>query len=82
MSMKFGGPSSGKKFNRKKQIVDVSLLPPCKENLALHIMRSNTVAYLFRRTDMLVTPHDDPENHGWDGEGKVTWSEEDISGYD
>lgn len=27
------------KFEREKKVVDLSLLPPCKENLKLHILR-------------------------------------------
>ena len=64
------------KFDKKKKIVDLSLLPPYKENLRYHIMRSNDVAYIFRHADQLILDLMDPANHGWDKERKIVWSNE------
>ncbi len=64
------------KFEKKKKIVDLSLLPPCKENLQYHIMRSNYVSYIFRHADQLILDVMDPASHGWDSDRKVIWSDE------
>ena len=34
------------KFEREKKIIDLSILPPCKENPRLHILRANYVAMI------------------------------------
>ena len=39
------------KFKKKKQVVDLSLLPPCRDNLQFHVMRANYVGYIFRNAD-------------------------------
>ena len=62
------------KFKKKKQVVDLSLLPPCRDNLQFHVMRSNYVGYIFRNADRLFMDIDDPTNHGWDEQMKVVWS--------
>ncbi len=64
------------KFDKKKKIVDLSLLPPCKANLQYHIIRSNYVADIFRHADQLVLAVKDPANHGWDRDRKIVWSNE------
>ena len=64
------------KFEKKKKIVDLILLPPCKENRRYHIMRSNYVAYIFQHADQLILDVMDPGNHGWDRERKIVWSNE------
>ena len=33
------------KFEKEGKVLDLSLLPPCKANLQLHIMRANYVAF-------------------------------------
>lgn len=62
------------KFKKKKQVVDLSLLPPCRDNLHFHVMRSNYVAYIFRKADKLLVDIDDPTKHGWNEQMKVVWS--------
>ncbi len=61
------------KFEREKKIIDLSLLPPCKENLTLHIQRSNYVAMIFRKANDLMLDLDTPVYHGWDEAGSVRW---------
>ena len=41
-----------------------------------YIIRSNYVAYIFRHANQLVLDIEKAENHGWDEEGKVCWSDE------
>ena len=62
------------KFKKKKQVVDISLLPPCRDNLLLQVMRANYVGYIFRNADRLFMDVDDPTNHGWDEQMKVVWT--------
>ena len=64
------------KFDKEKKMVDLNVLPPCKNNLKYHIIRSNYVAYMFRHANQLVLDTEKAENHGWDEEGEVCWSDE------
>ena len=52
------------KFKKKKQVVDLSLPPPCRDNLQFHAMRANYVGYIFRNAVRLFMDVDDPTNHG------------------
>ena len=52
------------KFKKKKQVVDLSLLPPCLDNLQFHVMRANYVGYIFRNADRLFMDVDDPTLDG------------------
>eukprot|EP00794_Sanderia_malayensis_P010661 gene10661-biopygen8528 len=71
------------KFEREKKIIDLSLLPPCKENLRLHILRANYVAMIFWQANGLMLQLDAQVDHGWNESGSVRWSDtcypEDIS---
>ena len=64
------------KFDKGKKVVDFNVLPPCRNNLKYHIIRSNYVAHIFRDTNQLVLDIEKAENQGWDEEGKVCWSDE------
>ena len=64
------------KLDKKKKVVDLNVLPPCKNNLKYHIIPSNYVAYIFHHANQLVLDIEKAENHGWDEEGKVCWSNE------
>lgn len=72
-----------RKFEKEKKIVDLSLLPPCFENLKLHIKRANYVARMYRQAPCLMLQLENPSNHGWDERGSVIWSStcypEDVS---
>ena len=37
-----------RKFTRENKIIDLSLLPPCKNTLTRHIKRANTIAYIWK----------------------------------
>ena len=41
------------------------MLPPCQENLKLHMTRANYVATIFNRANMLLMSLDSPLQHGW-----------------
>ena len=64
------------KFDKEKKMVDLNVLPPCKKNLKYHIIQSNYVAYIFRHANQLVLDIEKAENHRWDEEGKICWSDE------
>ena len=57
-------------------MVDLNVLPLCKNNLKYYLIRSNYVAYIFRYANQLVLDIERAENHGGDEEGKVCWSDE------
>ena len=71
------------KFEKKKKIIDLSLLPPCSDNLRLHCKRANHVAMIFKQADRLILQLEEPANHGWNERGAVVWSDvcfpEDVS---
>ena len=55
--------------------MDLTLLPPCQDNLNLHIDWFCYVANLYPesiRSDMLL---DSPSMHGWDNERNAIWYE-------
>jgi hypothetical protein len=51
------------------------VMPPCQSNLHHHIMRANYVAYIFWHADQLLVELESPDEHGWDGDGNVVWSD-------
>ncbi len=53
------------KFEREKEIIDLSILPPCKENPRLHILRANYVAMFFKQANGLMLQLDAPVDGGW-----------------
>ena len=42
------------------------MLPPCQENLKLHMRRANYVATIFNSANLLQMILDSPLKHGWD----------------
>jgi hypothetical protein len=38
-------------------------------------MRANYVAYIFWHADQLLVELESPDEHGWDGDGNVVWSD-------
>ena len=65
----------GEKYKKKKKVVELSLLPPCKENLKYHLVRSNYIAKLMRSTS-LSTIVDEFAEHGWTAMGEPIWSQD------
>ena len=59
-----------------KRISDLTLLPPCKENLKLHISRANDVANMYVNAIKLHMCVDDPTYHGWKQDGTVQWKDD------
>ena len=43
-----------KKYQNDNKIVDISLLPPYCSTLRLHILRANTIAYLWKQSQKAI----------------------------
>ena len=43
-----------KKYQNDNKIVDISLLPPYCSTLRLHILRANTIAYLWKQSQNAI----------------------------
>ena len=57
---------------------DMSLLPPCKDSLKMHIMRANYQALIWYKADEAVPNVPSPQGHGWDsvdGKLEIKWTE-------
>ena len=66
-----------KLFNRKyvkeDKIIDLSLRPPCRSVLQLHIRRANFVAAIWRRSVEAMVAVPPITLHGWLHNGYVEW---------
>lgn len=62
------------KYNKNKQIVDLSILPPCRESLGLHIRRANYVSCLWKRSLCAVVNPPNPSHHGWNSDLTILWT--------
>ena len=62
------------RFEKDNKITDLSLFPPCKSNLRLHVMRANYVAWIYRNACSLIIEPEPTENAGWDEDCNVQWS--------
>ena len=54
------------KCDKGKKSLDLCMLPPCQENLKLHMRRANYVATIFNSANLLQMILDSPLKHGWD----------------
>ena len=62
-----------KTWNKKGQVIDLSLLPPCRSSLRLHIQRSNYIARIWRQANLDVMDLEPPQNHGWNEDYSLKW---------
>ena len=65
-----------KKYNKENKVIDMATLPPCNSVLRLHILRSNMVAALWKRSMIANIEMPDITQHGWDVNGNINWVEE------
>ena len=63
-------------LKKKKSVIDLSLLPPCKRSLRFHVRRTNYVSFIWRQSTESVMISDLPQNHGWDQHFDFAWAEE------
>ena len=62
-----------KTWNKKGQVIDLSLPPPCRSSLRLHIQRSNYIARIWRQANLDVMDLEPPQNHGWNEDYSLKW---------
>ena len=55
-----------KKYTKENKVIDMAALPSCSPNLRLHILRSNMVASLWKRSTTASFIMPDISQHGWD----------------
>ena len=71
------------KYYKGKKSLDLCMLPPCLENLKLHMRRANYVARISNSANMLQMSLNSLLKHGWDENLATVWSNavfpEDIS---
>ena len=65
-----------KKQLKSKQLTDLYLLPPCQRTLILHLKRANYVAKIWKSANTAMIDLPTPAEHGWDGEGDISWTDE------
>ena len=61
--------------------IDLSLLPPCRDALRIHIKRANYQALIWHQVDQAVPCIPQLDGHGWDTEHKKLeskWTEGDL----
>ena len=61
-------------LKKKKKVVSLSLLPPCKSSLTLHIRRANYVAALWRQAANEIIAEESAEQHGWNADFSLKWA--------
>ena len=58
--------------------VDMSLLPPCRESLKMHVRRANYQALIWKKADQATPSIPGPDGHGWntnvEGELEICWT--------
>ena len=61
--------------------VDMSLLPPCRSALKMHVKRANYQALIWYMADHAAPNIPSPDGHGWeviDGQLEIKWTEGDL----
>ena len=65
-----------KKHIKSKQVADLSLLPPCRQTLMLHLQRSNYVANIWKSAGSAMVDLPSPTEHGWTDDWEIFWADE------
>ena len=63
-------------LKRKKKVIDLSMLPPCKKSLLLHIKRSNYISRIWRQASVAEMDIQNAQNHGWNLDFSLQWNDE------
>ena len=62
--------------------VDVSLLPPCRESLKMHMRRANYQVPTWKKADQATPIIPGPDRRGWNtnikGELEISWTNSDL----
>ena len=67
--------TSWRTYKKKGQVIDLSLLPPCRSSLHLHIQRSNYIVRIWRQESMDMIDLQPPQRHGWNEDLSLKWPE-------
>ena len=62
-----------KKLESKEKVCDLSLLPPCSDNLQLYIFRSAYIARRWRLSKENIIDEPNRKYHGWNEDGQIHW---------
>ena len=65
-----------KKYVKESKVIDLSLLPPCRSSLILHLNRCNYVACMWKSSPVANITYPPPSQHGWTGEFEIQWHDE------
>ena len=63
-------------LKKKGQVIDLSLLPPCRISLHLHTRRSNFIARIWRQADRDMMELEVPQDHGWNDDFSLEWPQD------
>lgn len=67
-----------KVFRTKSKIEDLSLLPPCRRSLILHLKRANYTARIWKLSLESVIDFADIKEHGWNTNGTICWTTDEF----
>ena len=61
-------------YRTKNKIQDLSLLPPWRRSLMLHLKRANYIARIWKLSLQAFIDFEDIELHGWNSDGTIHWT--------
>ena len=65
-------------YRTKNKIQDLSLLPPCRRSLILHLKRANYIARIWKLSLQAVINFEDIKLHEWNSDGTIHWTTEEF----
>ena len=63
------------KLSKDKKIIDISMIPPCQQTLALHVLRANFIAREWRSADISDYESRNSVENGWNEKMQPKWLE-------
>ena len=55
-------------------VIDLSVIPPCKSVLLLHLRRSALTAYLWKQSKNAIVTNPGIDKYGWFPDGEIEWT--------
>ena len=62
-----------KKYSTQNKVIDLSLLPPCRNSLEKHLARANYVSRIWKCSDVANSDYPPPSHHGWNASYEIDW---------
>ena len=62
-----------KKHSMENKVIDLSLLPPCKSSLYLHLLRANFVSNMWKQTSDPMITLPEISTNGWFDTEDIQW---------